>query len=108
MSDELRSTPDGLMASLTERAKELNCLYHVEESLRKGGESDEAFMNVLRAIPPGWQYPDVCEARLTIDGRLFSLSGSEPTNGVLRADVVVQDAASALVDDLTLGQPFAL
>ncbi len=91
MSDELRSTHDGLMASLTERAKELNCLYHVEEALRQAGESDEAFMSVLRAIPPGWQYPDVCEARLTVDGRAFSLSGTEPTAGTLRANVVVQD-----------------
>ncbi len=91
MSDELRPTPDGLMASLTERAKELNCLYHVEEALRQGGATDETFMSLLRAIPPGWQYPDVCEARLTIEGRTLSLSGAEPAGGVLRADVVVQD-----------------
>ncbi len=91
MSDEPRSPHDGLMASLTERAKELNCLYHVEEALRQGGESDETFMNLLRAIPPGWQYPDVCEARLTIEARTFSLSGSEPADGVLQADIVVQD-----------------
>jgi len=91
MIDEPRSPHDGLMASLTERAKELNCLYHVEEALRQGVETDEAFMSVLRAVPPGWQYPEVCEARLTIEGRSFALSGSDPANGVLSADIVVQD-----------------
>ncbi len=98
MSDELRSTPDGLMASLTERAKELNCLYHVEEALRQSGEADEAFMSVLRAIPPGWQYPDVCEARLTIEGRAFSLSGSAPVDGVLSSDIIVQDEKIGILE----------
>ncbi len=92
MADELRSTHDGLMASLTERAKELNCLYHVEEALRQGDdESDEAYLNVLKAIPPGWQYPDICKAQLTIEGRTLSSSDFRPTEWVLCADLVVQD-----------------
>lgn len=92
MTDETSRTPDGLLASLQERAKELNCLYHVEEALRSHEDSaEEAFRGVIEAIPPGWQYPDVCEVALTYGGLVLKSAEFEPTPWVLKADIVVQD-----------------
>ena len=94
MTDKLRSAHDGLMASLTERAKELNCLYHVEEALRKdGADANAAYLEVLDALPPGLQYPDICVARLSIEGKTLSSPGFEPSEWVLKADIMVQDTA---------------
>lgn len=94
MPDELRNTPDGLMASLRERAKELNCLYHVEEALRKHETApEEAYQEVLSALPPGWQYSDICVARLSIEGQVLSSPGFEPSEWVLCADIMVQEEA---------------
>jgi hypothetical protein len=58
-------TMSGLIASLQERAKELNCLYEVEQILSRFDVTiEEAFKKVVEVIPPGWQYPDVCRAMI--------------------------------------------
>jgi pyruvate,water dikinase len=92
MADETTRPPDGLLASLQERAKELNCLYHVEEALRTHEESlEQAFREVVAAIPPGWQYPDVCDAMITYAGTVIRSSDFEPSPWVLKSDIVVQE-----------------
>ena len=63
---------DKLIASLKERAKELNCLYEVEKVLNQSDlPLDQAFQAVVEAIPPGWQYPDVCRAKIEHDGHSY-------------------------------------
>lgn len=85
---------DTLLASLQERAKELNCLYEVEQVLaRLENPLDEAFQAVVDAIPPGWQYPDVCEAEISHGDLRFTSGEFEPTPWVLSTDIVVQDEA---------------
>ena len=60
-----------LLSSLQERAKELNCLYAVEELLNQPDiKPMEACEGIIKAIPPGWQYPDVCQARIELDGEV--------------------------------------
>ncbi|MFH1419629.1 MAG: PEP/pyruvate-binding domain-containing protein [Planctomycetota bacterium] len=54
-----------IVAELQERAKELNCLYTVEELLRDPDTPlEQALRGVIDAIPPGWQYPNICQARI--------------------------------------------
>ncbi|MCC7387477.1 MAG: hypothetical protein IT431_01785 [Phycisphaerales bacterium] len=58
---------DSILASLKERAKELACLYRIDELVGNAGALDaDVFEQVVRAIPPGWQFPGICEARLTV------------------------------------------
>jgi hypothetical protein len=58
-----------ILRQLQERAKELNCLYAVEAALR---ESDRPMIAMLRAVtevlPAGWQYPELCQAHVEVDG----------------------------------------
>jgi predicted nucleotidyltransferase len=92
MPDSASRAPDGLLASLQERAKELNCLYHVEEALRTHDESlEEALQEVVNAIAPGWQYPDICRARITYRDLIKRSGDFMPTKWVLKADIPVQD-----------------
>jgi len=57
---------------LTERVKELICLYAVSSALHEGSDRlDGAFQRVVELIPSGWQYPELAYARLTIDGREY-------------------------------------
>lgn len=54
-----------LINSLRERAKELNCLYGIEEILSRSGSSlPEIFRAIIKTVPSGWQYPDICQARI--------------------------------------------
>ena len=54
---------------LKEREKELNCLYRIDELLEKPDlNKDELFMETIRIIPSGWQYPTVCEVKIYFEG----------------------------------------
>jgi len=98
---------DKLLAALQERAKELNCLYEVEELLNRADlELEHVFERVVKVIPPGWQYPDCCEAELTFEGRTYRSSEFAPTRWFLRADLVVrQQTVGALRVYYTEWQP---
>ena len=55
-----------LVYELQERAKELTCLYKIEEVLNTQDISiEDAFNKIIEAIPPGWQFPDITEAKLS-------------------------------------------
>ncbi len=77
---------EALVSSLQERAKELNCLYHVEEILRTdSGSLEDTFRRTIEAIPPGWQYPEICQVVLTHGNRTFRSAEFEPTPWTLSA-----------------------
>jgi pyruvate,water dikinase len=83
---------DTLIWFLSERAKELNCLYKIEELLNRPDTTlDDICHGVIEAIPPGWQYPDVCVARITIEGHVCQSSNFSETAWAQAADIKVQD-----------------
>ncbi|MBD3334790.1 MAG: hypothetical protein GF355_04685, partial [Candidatus Eisenbacteria bacterium] len=81
-----------ILLSLQERAKELNCLYEVEEALKRPETPlAQAFDGVLKAICPGWQYPEICAAMITYESEIYKTGEFSPTPWNLSADIVVQD-----------------
>jgi len=83
---------DYLIWFLQERSKELNCLYKIEEILNRPDISlDDVCMGIIKAIPPGWQYPDVCKTKVIIDEKTYQESSFEETRWVLNVDLLVQD-----------------
>ncbi len=88
-----------LLEALTERAKELTCLYAIEEILKEPENDIETVCNgIIQAIPPGWQYPDVCVARITLEGEEYSSRGIEETSWNLSANIVQQDQKVGAID----------
>ena len=91
MTDQPKNV-DTLIWFLSERAKELNCLYKIEEILNKPDASlTDICKGVIEAIPPGWQYPDICVARITIEGKICQSPNFQETPWVQFADINVQD-----------------
>jgi signal transduction histidine kinase len=61
--------------ALRERVKELACLYGISELAQQDNLSaDEILENILKLIPPAWQYPEFTVARITLDSHSFSSS----------------------------------
>jgi pyruvate,water dikinase len=90
--NEPHRTPDDLISFLQERAKELNCLYRIEEILSQlDSDVGDVCRGIIEAIPPGWQYPHVCKAKITIEGRTYLSPNFIETPWVQSADIVVQD-----------------
>ena len=52
---------------LSERVKELKCLYAISRLCQKRGISlEELYRGTLQFIPPAWQYPEITCAKITI------------------------------------------
>jgi hypothetical protein len=80
-----------ILAALQERAKELNCLYAVDEILsRRGASTDDVAHQIIDAIPPGWQYPGICRARLTLNGAVYQPGAFVETPWRLFSDILVE------------------
>jgi len=62
-----------LTYDLSERVKELNCLYSISTLIDQIGISlEEILQGTVDLIPPSWQYPNITRARLIIDGTAYT------------------------------------
>ncbi len=74
--NDRESSNEYLLDNLKERAKELNCLYQVDEILNNQRLSlPEIFRELTRIIPSGWQFPEVCKARIVYDNNSYHTPG---------------------------------
>ena len=81
-----------LVEELKERAKELNCLYAVQETLVKPGlKTKDAIPRIIDVIPPGWQYPDICISRIQIGDKIYQSENFQESTWGMHSDVIVQD-----------------
>ena len=83
---------DELIVSLRERAKELECIYQVEEALGAPDLPLEQRLQVVAcAIVRGWQFPEVCRASVTLFDAEYRCAPFEPSPWRLQAVVKNQD-----------------
>ncbi|MBN2171734.1 MAG: nucleotidyltransferase domain-containing protein [Candidatus Krumholzibacteriota bacterium] len=95
-----------LLASLQERAKELDCLYATEELLNR---SDLPLPKVLAAladaIPQGWQHPSLTRVQIDYEGKSYRSRAFEATEWELSADITVQERSVGAVHVYYTGRP---
>ena len=83
---------DQLLGDLQERAKELNCLYKTQEILNEPNIGiEQACYGLLMSIPPGWQYPDICEVEIKISQGTYKTFGFKDSKWTLTADIQAQE-----------------
>ncbi len=104
MADQPRT--DRLLAALQERAKELACLYEVEECLSNPeAPLDIVFRAVIEALPPGWQHPELCEAKIEYGDATFTSDRYVETPWSQSADILVQDEVVGRITVAYSAQP---
>ena len=82
---------DEILSALQERTKELNCLYAIEELTNDDHlPLEDVLRGVVAAVPSGWQYEDICRARITVDGRTCAPADFLETPWCLRAAICMQ------------------
>ena len=92
MTENQEKPLDRLVDELKERAKELNCLYEVQETLAKPGITiSEALTRIITVIPPGWQYPDICVSQITLGDDIFQSPAFKETPWAMHSDIILQD-----------------
>jgi len=92
MSDRAHGDPSKLLGALKERAKELDCLYRVEECL---GDAERPLAEILQAVtsivPSGMQYPEIAQALITYSEATYRSRDFELTPWRICADIKIQD-----------------
>ena len=85
------STSQQILAALQERAKELECLYRIDEILSRSHlPFADVCQDLLQALPPGWKYPGICRGRITLSDEVWPRGGAIDSPWALMSDIVVQ------------------
>ena len=91
MTQPDKGTVDDILKALQERAKELNCLYQVDEALsRLAAGPEDAYRSVASVLPSGYQYPEKCRARILIGEKAYGAQDFVETPWMQSADIMVQ------------------
>ena len=80
------------LLKLTERAKELRCIYQVMEVLKdENTDLIAIFKSILDAIPSGYQYTTVCEACIILEGKRYPSPDFVETQWKQSAEIVIDN-----------------
>lgn len=78
---------------LQERAKELQCLYNIENVFAdKKINFNDVFNKILKIIPNGWQFPAFCHAVIEFDNKHFILENSQESECSQCSELVVDNS----------------
>lgn len=81
-----------MIHELKERVKELNCFYRITKIVRNSKLSiDEALQEIVKVIPPAWQYPEIACVRIYLEGREFKTDNFHQTEWRLDSNIVVDE-----------------
>jgi len=95
-----------LLASLQERAKELDCLYAIEELLNRSDlPLPKMLATLANAIPQGWQHPSLTRVQIDYEGKSYRSRAFEATEWKLAADITVQERRVGAVHVYYTGRP---
>lgn len=77
-------------AMLQDRVKELTCLYGISSLVALPGIAlEEILKGAVLLIPVAWQYPEITEASIVLEGKAFQTAHFRKTSWMLAADIVV-------------------
>ena len=84
---------------LRERAKELNCLYQVEELLGNDRLSlPQIFKELIVIIPFGWQYPKLCQVRIVHEDAVYEPPQYTPTHWAETVPIKEEDRVVGFIE----------
>jgi PAS domain S-box-containing protein len=98
---DLQKTVD----ELTERTKELNCLYTISRLVETRRHfMEEILRDVVNLIPPAWKYPEITCARIVWEGKEFRTKNFAATDWRLACDLLVKEKLSGKLEVYYLDQ----
>jgi len=72
-----------------ERVKELTCLYEIAKvSSRPGISLEEILQKAVALLPPGWLYPHLATARITLNGQSYKTPGFKNEFQSISSDII--------------------
>ena len=91
--------PYSAKAALTERVKELTCLYGIAQISGQPDMSlEEIIQDIVELLPPAWQYPEITFARIILDGISYMTQGFRECHQKQTAEIVVGGMPRGVVE----------
>lgn len=92
---------------LHERIKELQTLHTVSETLHEEKKTmNDAFAEIVKLMPRGWQYPEVCNARIVFEDTEYLCDNYSTPLAVQSAEFITQDNRKGVIEiGYTVGKP---
>ena len=88
-----------LVSQLSERAKELRCLYQVEGLLSDlSRDFDRVMQDVVDRIPEAWAYPAACQARLVLHDRDYATANYDTPVASLSEPIVTRSGQVGFIE----------
>jgi len=76
--------------ALKERIKELNCFFGISAIMELPDiPLDEIVKKIVVLLPPAWQFPEIAEACIVLEGKTYQTSHFQKTSSVLVRDIMV-------------------
>ncbi len=98
-SKQLEQEKEILTYSLNERVKELTCLYTIASIFETTDISlDKMFNQVVNSIPPGWQYSDICCARIVLYKNEYQTTNYRETAWKMSANIMIDGKLRGIVE----------
>ena len=94
-AEEERET---LLQNMSERVKELKCMYGVADSIRKRKSLEEIFQDVVVLIPSGWLYPEMTRGKIRFDEKEFVSEPFKETEWKQSSHIVVRGECRGSVE----------
>jgi signal transduction histidine kinase len=86
-------------AALTERVKELTCLYGMAQIASQPDMSlEEIIQGIVELLPPAWQYPEIAFARIILDGISYTIQGFCECRQKQTAKIIVEGMPRGIVE----------
>jgi signal transduction histidine kinase len=87
-----------ITSNLTERVKELNCLYGLSRlSENQALTIDEILQGVIDLVPPAWQYPEITCARIKLKNREITSVNFQTTIWSQEQNIMVNQKRFGLI-----------
>ncbi len=88
-----------LEAALRERIKELGCLYGISQLAEQCIDSlPDLLRGIVRLLPPSWQYPDICQAQITLHDERYQTEGFSQSPWTQSAPIRVRGGQAGTVE----------
>ncbi|HBP22257.1 MAG TPA: PAS domain-containing sensor histidine kinase [Planctomycetes bacterium] len=85
-------------AALTERVKELTCVYQIAQIAAEPLPLHEALERIVELLPAAWQEPEATSARISVEGETFRSADFSASGEVLRAPILLGGQGAGWVE----------
>lgn len=93
-----------LMAERKERLKELTCINQTNQVIKESRPPEETLSQIVRIIPPAWQYPEMTVARIRLNNKQFTSPGFRESKWVMTQRFSTVDHRDGLIEVFYLKQ----